>query len=168
MRRNEEQIESGEAAENRFKRMMESRKARVQESTKSEDMYEHFDYRVFVADDSNFTVDVKAMKKICREEDEEVQDEYVWVEFMNVNNAPGWLYGEADYIAFETKTGFSMVDRKKLSDYCDSVVDKNTTVSYCRNALNKVYRRKDRRDSMTLLELELIPHTKIIDREYNP
>lgn len=158
--KNQQQIDEGNAAENRFVRIMAANGCSVKESTKSENMYEHFDYRVYYNNDQYFSVDVKAMKRICRG-DREVQDKYVWVEFENVNGAPGWLYGKAEFIAFEIKNGFAMVKRKDLIEYCESVVDMNTTVDYCRDALNKVYRRDKRQDSMTLLELALIPHTKI-------
>jgi len=161
-KRNQVQIDAGKKAEQRFKKMMEARGVKVEKSTDEEDMKKHIDYYIS-SDEYESSVDVKCMKSISRK-NPKPQDKYIWVEFMNVGGEPGWLYGEAQFIAFETKDGFAMVDREKLIRYCDSVVDKTQSVSEPEDAVNKVYRRSGNKDSMTLLELAFVPHTKIIDK----
>ena len=74
------------------------------------------------------SVDVKIMKKTSRS-DASAQDKWIWVEFNNVNGNDGWLYGEADYIAFERQNNFTLVNRKELVKIAEELVDLKNTVS---------------------------------------
>jgi hypothetical protein len=157
--KNDVQVSDGKKAELRFKAMFEAAGVKVVDATEDENINKHIDYHLYALE-AYTTVDVKCMKRVSRE-DPEPQDKFVWVEFMNVRGKPGWLYGEAQFIAFETKDGFAMVERIDLIDHCNQYVNKEINAYKPQDALNAVYRRERRRDSMTLLELELIPHTKI-------
>ena len=104
----------------------------------------------------NFTVDVKAMKRIDRN-DPTPQDKYVFVEFKNVKGRNGWLYGKANFIAFQTHQGFLLVQRKGLVTHCEQVVNMNERVNDPYMSHYKVYTRKGREDLISLIELNGIP-----------
>ncbi len=151
----EKQHKDGELAYQRFKRIAESQGWAVKRASDDQDINEHID--AFLKKDGRVvSVDVKDMKKLDRS-DLEVQDKYAFVEYMNVKGKPGWLFGKADIIAFATKTGFCVVGREALIEYCNSVVDRKATATKASDALHKVYRREGRRDSMTLIELANLP-----------
>lgn len=92
----------------------------------------------------------------------------IWVELKNVRGEPGWLFGEATYIAFDIPElgGFVQVEREELKDYCKDNVDYRDLVPK-KHAYKKGYRRKDREDLITrlciadletLLTYEVIPY----------
>lgn len=62
-----------------------------------------------------WSVDVKGIKDFskCGFPD----DTYNILEFNNGYGLEGWLYGKADYIAFETRKTFILVSRKTLLEY---------------------------------------------------
>ena len=79
---------------------------KVSESSKEEDMKEHWDIKL----ETKF--DVKAIKRVYR--NGEPDDNIHYVEMKNVYGTNGWLYGKADYIAFELNDYWLIVDRLKL------------------------------------------------------
>ncbi len=97
--------------------------------------------------DDNIKVDVKQMKKRNRIDD--VEDPTIhFIEFQNVRGDKGWIYGKADYIAFEQPDYFIMVNRKKLGKYYCDVMKNNTTViiSDDNKKIHTWYTRKGRQD----------------------
>jgi len=78
----------------------------------------------------------------------------IWCEFRNVNGNPGWMYGGANIIAFDMpeEGGFSVVNRDDLRLYCEQNVN-DETVSNRRDAYKKRYTRKDRKDVITIIDL---------------
>jgi hypothetical protein len=105
-------------------------------------MYDHIDFFV-TRENGTTSVDVKG----CNSPKE------IWVEFKNVRGENGWLYGMAQYIAFDMPhaKGFIVVSRKELLEYCDNVVEK-VYVSK-EEATRKLYTREGRKDVITKLEL---------------
>ena len=79
-------------------------------ATKEQDMHEHWD----VMDEMAVKYDVKGMKNYRRSDDKPT-DRLHWIELRNVNGKNGWLYGEADVIAFETRKWWLLVDREDLA-----------------------------------------------------
>lgn len=76
--------------------------------TAIEDMSEHWDCRM-VSGEKNIKVDIKGIKS------RDFQSTFI--EFLNVHGEDGWLFGKADYIAFETPYNFYFVKRKKLLEH---------------------------------------------------
>ena len=91
-------------------------------STKSEDINKHFDLTI---DSKKY--DVKGLKKINRV-DTTPNEQYHWIELKNVNGEYGWLYGEADYFAFELNEYWLIVDKLKLQQLIASKVNKKVKV----------------------------------------
>ena len=97
---------------------------------------------------ADFTVDVKAMKKVWRG-DNSPQGEFHWIELRNVQGNPGWAYSKADFIAFETPGSWLLVKPSDLQGYLKTV----QFMLYDGEdiPLFKLYSRKGRKDLMTLI-----------------
>jgi len=84
----------------------------IEFSTEKQDMNEHWDVSI-----NGVKIDVKAIKK----DNENIH----FVEFKNVLGNKGWLYGDADGFAFETKDYWIEVSKDELQDMVhDKCVDK--------------------------------------------
>jgi len=81
-------------------------------SSREQDMFEHWDVEGGFLN-SRFKFDVKGMKKFNRFDDY-VQDQMCLVELVNVRGNPGWIKGKADYISFERKNYWLVVNREEL------------------------------------------------------
>ena len=92
---------------------------------------------------------VKFDVKKIRSTDEFGESNYHWIELMNINGNVGWLYGSADYFAFETKNYWIIVESSKLRTFIVKMVTVGdispTKVPY------RIYRRKDRLDKVVMV-----------------
>lgn len=136
--------------EERYRRAVPTSK----KSSRHDDIHLHIDFWV-----DGEGVDVKGNN---------LMDE-IWIELKNVRGEPGWLFGEAKYIAFDIPElgGFVQVEREELKEYCKDNVDYKTLVPKAK-AYKKGYRRKDRDDLITrlcvedletLLTFEVVPYS---------
>lgn len=116
---------------------------KVSFASRDEDIFDHWDVKI------DIKIDVKAMKKINRE-DSEPNENIHYVEIKNVHGNKGWLYGEADYFAFEMKDYYVMVSKIKLQAM---IADKCKEKMKCaRPTLYQLYSREGRNDMMTLVK----------------
>ena len=99
----------------------------------------------------SYSIDIKARKKIKRS-DNETNDNLIWVEFLNVAGNGGWLVGAAEFIAFERENDFIMVNRSALWKLCLKLVDQDSRVDTAKNALYKIYQRKNRKDEISIIK----------------
>ena len=133
-------IQSGLGAEQVFEQIALSKSLEVKTAKRRDNIHKHIDKYITQDDEGElrtWSVDIKARKKTSRN-DSQAQDDWIWIEFQNVRGNAGWLYGEADNIAFETQDDFIIVDRKSfLAKY-------------------KTYRRAGRQDLLTMVELSQI------------
>ncbi len=130
----------GQRAEQRFAQLL----IKPEFSTPEQDMTEHWD----VMDVNGRRYDVKAMKKWKRA-DPEPTDRMHYVELRNVNGELGWLYGEADYIAFETRQYWLVVNRRFLMAFIEGATEKNERSD--KPTVYKLYQRNGRKDLMTVV-----------------
>lgn len=115
-------------------------------STKEQDIYEHWD-----VGKGNYKFDVKGLKKIARA-DNEVNENFHWVEIKNVLGRGGWCFsGKADFIVFETYDYFVCVKKERLQELIKEKVVKNY-VNEPYQALYGLYQRKNRKDVLTLVK----------------
>ena len=147
-------IQSGLGAEQIFDQIAESKNLEVKNARRRENLHKHIDKYV-TQESKTWSVDIKARKKTSRS-DSDAQDEWIWIEFQNVRGNLGWLYGEADNIAFETQDSFVIVDRKSLIDYVENAVDMAKPVRKSYLAKYKTYQRAGRNDLLTMVELSKI------------
>ena len=147
-----ENMELGLKTENLFEKTAKKENFIVRKSSLSEDRFKHIDF-FLEQDHFKYSVDVKARKKTTRG-DVKVNDEWTWIEFKNVLGRKGWLYGDADYIAFERADDFLMINRENLVKFCEDKVDLKTMVSRAYQAEYKVYQRKGRKDLITRVRMD--------------
>ena len=147
-------IQSGLGAEQIFDQIAESKNLEVKNARRRENIHKHIDKYV-TQESKTWSVDIKARKKTSRS-DSDAQDEWIWIEFQNVRGNLGWLYGEADNIAFETQDSFVIVDRKSLIDYVENAVDMAKPVRKSYLAKYKTYQRAGRNDLLTMVEVSKI------------
>ncbi len=145
-------LEIGRRAEDAFARLAIQHGFKVTPSSEKGNIDDHYDY-VIERDGKSHKVDVKSMKRKSRG-DRELQDEFLWIELHSVRkNNKGWLYaGKADLIAFELSKSFIIVERVELINLVEKLVDFESKVSSAKDALYKVYSRKDRYDVLTMIK----------------
>jgi hypothetical protein len=139
-----ESYEYGRDIEKLFCEVAKRNGIEMLKSSKQDDMYKHID---FWGNGKGY--DVKGMRSIKRGEDK--QDMWFYVELSNVLGNLGWLFGEADFIVFERKRSFFIVDRIKLSWVVRDVVQ---LISVDQPRPYKVYTRKGKQDRVTAIHLE--------------
>jgi hypothetical protein len=88
------------------------------------------------------------MKKWNRA-DPEPTDRMHYIELRNVNGDLGWLYGEADYIVFETRAHWIVVKRRTLMPFIEGLTE-NSEQSL-KPAVYRLYQRNGRKDLMTVV-----------------
>ena len=92
-------IQTGLGAEQLFDQIAELKSLEIKNAKRRDNMQKHIDK--YVTDETGtWSVDIKARKKTSRS-NSQAQDDWTWIEFQNVRGNAGWLYGEADNIAFE-------------------------------------------------------------------
>ena len=147
-------LQSGLGAEQLFDKIAISKHLEIKNAKRRDNIQKHIDK--YVTDDAGtWSVDIKARKK-TRRSDDNAQDDWIWIEFQNVRGNTGWLYGEADYIAFETQDNFVIVKKDSLIEYVEGAVDMGKSVKYSGEAKYKTYRRAGRNDLLTMVELSEI------------
>lgn len=155
----------GKKAEGRFKSLMELAGL---ECTATPDIKsqcrDHIDFVVKSARKPAISVDVKAMKR-HRRSDTDTDDTKLWIEFKNVRGQKGWLYGKADFLAFERPLGFSFIKRTALVEWAERNIDLTKPVSSAKLAYLKGYTRKDRSDLIAFVNFADIVH--LINFEVN-
>jgi len=116
---------------------------KVSFANREQDIYEHWDVKI------DIKIDVKAMKKLNRADDK-TNESIHYVEIKNVHGDKGWLYGDADYFAFETEDYYVMVSKFKLQAMiADKCKDK---IKCARPTLYQLYSREGRNDMITLVK----------------
>jgi hypothetical protein len=152
----------------RFDETIESLGGVSTPSTEHDDIHKHIDRHVDLYN-NKFSVDVKSAKATNR--GGVITIDHVWVEFKNVQGNNGWLYGEEDFLAFETnKHKFVLVGRKLLAEFCETSVDLTAKVTSANDALYKAYTRTEhgRNDIISripLTDIKSIKHTMLIKKE---
>lgn len=91
-------------------------------SSRYEDMNKHIDFWWESPKKGRIGVDVKGIKSSKRESG--IKDDSIhWIEIQNVRGNKGWLYGEAEYIAFRTFKNIIFVKLDKLQKYTEEKVE---------------------------------------------
>lgn len=139
----------GQNAENSFVNFAQSKGYTVKQASANDDMRNHIDFHIS-KDGKTFAVDVKSEKKVNRS-DANTQNDLIWLEYLNVRGQNGWMYGTANFIAFQDGDNYLMIPREKLLERADSLV----TGQRARNAgdaLYKLYTRFNRQDLLTMVK----------------
>ena len=129
-------------------------------STKQQDINEHWDVKYSVK------IDVKGLKRINRN-DAKFNEAWHWIELKNVRGNMGWLYGEADYFAFELINYWVLVDKLKLQNFISNRVENKI---FTKKMPYKLYRRANRKDLITIInsfDLTFLAEKIIAKTEFN-
>jgi len=112
-------------------------------ANRDEDISEHWDVKI------DLKVDVKAMRKVKRTDDHPNENIH-YVEFKNVHGDRGWLYGDADYFAFETQSYYILVPKIRLQEF---IANKCASKEFSSSPeLYKLYSREGRKDLITMVK----------------
>lgn len=154
----------GYATEGMFEKLALKNGYKVRKATKEEQI-SHVDFILDAPEWHNIKVDVKARKKTSRR-DKKFNDKWVWIEFKNVQGNDGWVYGGANFIAFERKEDFIIINRVTLRNWLNvsSVRWDLPAVQNAWEAKYRIYTRKGRRDQLTQVKMSDIlklPNLKI-------
>ena len=147
----------GGKAENIYANLMLDAGFEVVEATLQE-QFKGIDFNI----NAGFSVDVKAMKRLKRSG--EKQDKYVWLEIKNTSGGKGWLYKDVDFLAFERQNDFVMIKKEYPRQLVEDLVDLESVVREASECLYKAYTRKDRKDLLTMVQMEdllVFPHFKL-------
>jgi hypothetical protein len=136
----------GRNAEVRFMRISERHGYKYRAANRRENMVEHFDFIL----NGRLKVEVKAMK--AKRRGESVTPDIVYVETKNVNGGAGWVYGKADFIAFEQPDGFLFVDRNELVAYLHKKLPHMRRAIYS-GVFNTIYSRNGRDDEVAIFNI---------------
>ena len=145
----QESYSYGKGKEEEFHNICGRLNISTKSSTKDQDIYDHIDGYITLWG-KRYSYDFKAQKKKNR--GDENYSEELWIELKNVRGNPGWLYGKADLIIFETKKEYIVTSREKLPKIVEKLVDRSEIFGY--PCLYKLYRRKGREDLITLIREE--------------
>lgn len=152
---------NGAKAEDRFVEIVKKKKIDFRKAEKEEQ--KRFIDIILKINNKVVGIDVKAIKNIKRGiEDSEFP---IWVEFKNVWGGRGWVFGSADFIAFERPNNFIIIKRKSLLNWCVENIDFENKVTNPKNAYKKVYTRRGREDLITYVKYSDISH--LIYRKWN-
>jgi flagellar basal body rod protein FlgG len=147
----------GEKAEVVFAELATQKGYKVTPASREENIHKHIDFILSKEKSSKvFKIDVKARKKNKRK-DSNFNDDWLWLEFDNVQGKDGWLKGKATHIAFEREGEFALVPRAELLEWSKKKIAENNggritikaKVSSATKAKYKLYTRWRRQDLLT-------------------
>lgn len=135
-------ILEGSISEDQFSKILQKKGWSVIPSDR-ELQYKHVDF-ILTKENVQLTVDVKSKKRLSKT-DQNLNQEWLWVEFAGHSGLPGWLYGLSTHIAFHINEGFLLVNRQNLAEFCEKRVDLEAPTwewaSEPQDAKYKLYRR---------------------------
>lgn len=153
----------GKKAEMEFLKILNKLNLKYRNASKKEEIFNHWDFLI----ESNNEIlkgkyEVKSMK--AKERGQPPCPSIIFIEIKSVGGNKGWIYGDADYIAFQTPDGFLILPRKKLQNYTDSKIKSMPLVKKSGLLWTK-YTRKDRNDLVAIFPIseliKSIPHVMI-------
>ena len=115
----------------------------IRHATKNEDIFSHIDLIWEYNNNKIISFDVKSAKKNSRT-DNSPNYTINWIELKNVQGNNGWLFGKADYIAFECEYDWIICRRIDIVKFIDETV-KNKRISKSKD-LYTYYQRDGRQD----------------------
>jgi hypothetical protein len=152
--KNKECAIHGSNSEDLFEALAIKNGYRVRSATRDEQIA-HIDFILDAPAWKNIKVDVKARKKTARQ-NKQFNDKWVWIEFKNVQGKDGWVYGSSNFIAFERKDDFVIVNRVTLRNWLSRSNAARFDLPPVKNsweAKYRVYSRKGRRDQLTQVKM---------------
>jgi Holliday junction resolvase-like predicted endonuclease len=149
---------AGDIAEENFRNLFESKGYTVNKTNFQDDVYNHFDF-IVEKDGVVKKFEVKAAKKDDRN-DNKASFEMTWIELKGIKGYSGWVYGQADYFAFEQKEGFIISKRKDIVDLIlQKLVDNNFERG---KGMYQIYGREGREDIIVKILFKDLENKRIV------
>jgi len=121
----------GDQTEKKFEDLCLYYNIEIKKSSLDEDKYKHIDYYVKIKQKCFTSVDVKSIKKV----NGEYNDDLYYIELTNDYGYKGWIYSkDLDIIAFENKNEFNLYRRKDILDFIH-----NTDITKYKEVKRKLY-----------------------------
>ena len=154
-------FENGIKAEKRLAMLLrEKYGGRIIPSSREADMHDHIDFTWVQDNGIAVTFDVKSHKK-----NKDMLIDTEWVEQKNINGGDGWLYGKADYIAYEREGFWLVIARKELIMITEEFV-RHKCPTTSNMDICAPYTRKGRKDVVVRIPFsEIIIRGKILWKE---
>lgn len=150
----------GKEKEAEFARVLwEKLGGEIRLASEYDDIYGHVD--IYWKD---YGIDVKALKKTSRG-DNCANENIHWIELRNVTGKKGWVFGDADYIAFELEDYWVLVTPKKIIKLLEQKVT-NFDIVNDSSLLYRYYQRSGREDIIVKIKTIdlLVIANKILDK----
>tara|TARA_R100000008_G_C3536645_1_gene142408 strand:+ start:46 stop:552 length:507 start_codon:yes stop_codon:yes gene_type:complete len=99
---------------------------------------------------STITLDLKCCKTL-----KNCSNKWHWIELRDLTGRPGWIYQEADFIAFERKQDFIIVKRKNLVHWINTLNKIRFDLPFVNDsweAKYRLYRRPNKKESITQIQ----------------
>jgi hypothetical protein len=138
----------GESAESLFADLAKKHGFKVTPANSYQERIEHWDF--LLTKEKNLRVEVKSLKTFAVLHNGRMTRNYLLVEFAGVSGQRGWVYGKADFIAYELKDYFLLVSR----EYLLAVACKKCSAEWVDKREEMLYRnygRKDRLDQVSAI-----------------
>lgn len=131
-------------------------------SRPSEDAVRHIDIYWQSPNGYQYSFDVKGARK-NRRHDTNVDYTIHWVELRNVRGGKGWLFGDADYFAFESERDWIIVPRQRLQAEIKEINPHTEVVTHSSPKLYQYYQRDGRKDLVIkIATLDLMNIARVI------
>ena len=116
-------------------------------ANEEDDKYKHIDFYWDSPKKGLMGIDVKGIKKNNRKDDKK-DDNINWIELQGITGYPGWIYGEAEYIAFRTYKDIIFVKREVLIEFAEKMTKDKEITFKCPKELYIPYQRYGRKDKV--------------------
>ena len=138
-----------------FKKSAEKRKYKLKRPTRAEKLV-HVDM-LLAGLDSNKKTSVVSLDIKYITPGAKVSAKWQWLELRDGRGRPGWIYKEADFIVFERKADFILVNRKNLVQWINSTTKVRYDLPPVKNGWKAKYRlfqRPDKKDLITQIQTD--------------
>jgi len=141
----------GTFAEKLFENIIKSWNLEYRSASKKEEMIFHVDYII-----NNFLnyklckIEVKSTKSPGR--GKKPDPSILYIELKSVGGYTGWIYGKANYIAFQINNFFILFDRLKLLNYIEKKIIDMPLVKKS-GIKGTLYGRRNRKDKVAIFDM---------------
>ena len=156
----------GMDAEKSFEKILNEYNISYSNATKTEEKTEHWDFKILdnlKKNGKNETKDNINLKKgkyeikSAKAKSRGMEKDYniIYIEFKSVGGNKGWIFGDADYIAFEVPEGFLIFPRIKLLKYISCMYEFLSHSDKSGN-IGTLYSRSNRKDLVGIFPKQLL------------
>lgn len=148
----------GNASEEAFRNLAIKNGFSVVKSTVEDDRHRHFDF--IITKNTPLRIEVKGLKRFPILNNDRTTNHFLLIEWANVNGKQGWIFGDADLIAFEREDGFMLIPRRHLMEVAKKLCKDGKNVARREEMLYNYYTRDGRDDRVSAIMIDDIVATR--------